>query len=368
MMRLAGTLRAKLVISHLAVVVISITVLVVAGRQLGSAFVSSHLHSMGQMMGGMAMGTTSQLEQGIDAAFDRALLWAAVLGALTAVIAAGYGATRLLRPLDEVRRVARRLATGSYGERVTVPEDEELAALAGDVNALAEALEATEARRLRLISEVAHELRTPVATLTGYLEGLLDGVFQADPETLAASINEARRLERIAEDLSALSRAEEGRIELRLQSADLGELATAVANRLRPQFEDKPVELVVESGPPLPVTVDRDRVFQVLTNVLGNALTYTPAGGRVTVHPARTAGAGQIDVTDTGRGLTAEQTDLVFDRFYRADRSTRGTGIGLTIARSLARLHGGDLTASSAGLERGSTFVLSIPLDSDRSG
>jgi histidine kinase len=359
-----GTLRARLLLSHLAIVVISIAVLVVAGRQLGSAFVDDHLRSMGQMMSGMGAGNAGRLEEGIDAAFNRALLWAALLGAVAALAAAGYGAARLLRPLDEVRRVARRLASGSYGERVAAPREEELAALAGDVNALAEALEETEQRRLRLISEVAHELRTPVATLKGYLEGLLDGVFQPDPETLAASIHEARRLERLAEDLSALSRAEEGRVELRLGPADLAELATEVAGRLRPQFEDQQVELTAEPGPTLPVTVDRDRITQVLTNLIGNALSYTPTGGRVTVNATRSGDTAQVTVTDTGRGLTAEQTHLVFDRFYRADRSTRGTGIGLTIARSLARLHGGDVTASSPGPDQGSTFLLTVPLTS----
>jgi len=362
MKRLTGTLRARLVLSHLAVVVISIGVLVVAGRQLGSAFVSSHLHSMGQMMGGMDMVDTAQLEQGIDSAFDQALLWAALLGALAALAAASYGAVRLLRPLDDVRQVARRLATGSYGERAAVPQEAELAGLAGDVNALAQALEATEQRRLRLISEVAHELRTPVATLKGYLEGLLDGVFEPDPETLAASIREARRLERLADDLGALSRAEEGAVDLRLETVDLTRLAVDVANRLRPQFDDQQVTLTVEPGPSLPVSVDTDRITQVLTNLIGNALTYTPTGGHVTVRSARAGHIADVTVTDTGRGLTDEQARLVFDRFYRTDRSTRGTGIGLTIARSLARLHGGDVTASSPGLGQGSTFRLTLPV------
>lgn len=362
MKRFTGTLRARLILSHLAVVIISIGVLVVAGRQLGSTFVNAHLHSMGQMMGGMSMVDTTQLEQGIDTAFNQALLWAALLGAVASLGAASYGAIRLLRPLDDVRRVARRLATGSYAERVAVPREAELADLAGDVNSLAAALEATEQRRLRLISEVAHELRTPVATLKGYLEGLLDGVFAPDPETLAASIREARRLERLADDLGALSRAEEGAVDLQLESAELTRLTTDVADRLRPQFDDQQVTLTVESGPALPVSVDNDRITQVLTNLIGNALAYTPTGGHVTVRSTRNGHFAEVAVTDTGRGLTDEQTRLVFDRFYRADRSTRGTGIGLTIARSLARLHNGDVVASSPGPGQGSTFTLSLPL------
>jgi signal transduction histidine kinase len=260
--------------------------------------------------------------------------------------------------------VARRLATGSYHERVPIPEEEELAAVASDVNALAQALEETEQRRLQLISEVAHELRTPVATLRGYLEGLLDGVFEPDPETLAAGIRETARLERLAGDLSALSRAEEGGEDLRAEPLDLGQLAKEVARRLSPQFDDKGVALDVETGPPLRVVADRDRTAQVLTNLVGNALAYTPAAGRVSIRPFLEAGVAQVEVSDTGKGLTAEQASLVFDRFYRVDRAAGpGTGIGLTIARSLARLQGGDIAVSSGGPDMGSTFVLSLPIE-----
>jgi histidine kinase len=364
MKRYFGSLRARLLLSHLAVVAVGMAILLLAGRRLGSVFVDDHLRSMAGMMGSMGMDGATQLEEGIDSAFSRALLWAAVMSGGAATAAAAYAAYRVLRPLDQVRRVARRLATGSYHERVPIPEEEELAAVAGDVNALAQALEETEQRRLQLIAEVAHELRTPVTTLKGYLEGLLDGVFEADPETLASGIHETNRLERLADDLSALSRAEEGRVDLRPEPLDLGRLAQQVAERLRPQFDDKQVTLDLEPGPSLPLLADRDRTAQVLTNLIGNALAYTPAGGRVSIRPAREAGMAQIAVSDTGKGLTSDQEALVFDRFYRADRSAgSGSGIGLTIARSLARQQGGDITGSSPGPGLGSTFRLSLPGD-----
>lgn len=349
--------------SHLAVVAIGVTVSVVAGRSLGSLFVDDHLRSMGHMMAGMAPGESLRLEEGITAAFNRALLWAAAAGVVTAMAAAAFAAVRVLRPLEQVRRVARRLATGSYHERVMVPEEKELAGLATDINALAQALEDTELRRLRLISEVAHELRSPVATLKGYLEGILDGVFEADTETLAAAAREAERMERLAADLSAVSRAEEGGIELRLETIDLAQVVAEVTERLRPQFDDQDVELRLEPGPKLSVTIDRDRIAQVLTNLIGNALSYTPGGGRVVVQIQKRDGLAQVTVTDTGRGLSTDHLTMVFERFYRVDRSaTGGTGIGLNIARSLARSHGGDVTASSPGLGKGSTFALTIPL------
>lgn len=151
-------------------------------------------------------------------------------------------------------------------------------------------------------------------------------------------------------------------MELRLEETDLGEVAAEVADRLRPQYDDQQVELVVEPGPPLPVLADRDRIAQVFTNLIGNALTYTPSGGEVVVRPEKVADQARVAVIDTGRGLTADQLEMVFERFYRADRSVAGgTGIGLTIARSLARLHGGDLSASSPGTGRGATFTLTLP-------
>ena len=367
MRRPFATLRTRLLVSHLAVVGVGVVVLLVAGRSLGDVFIHDHLRSMSHMTGGMATVEGRHLEEGITAAFNRALLLATVIGGATAVAASTFAALRLLRPLEEVRRVARRLAGGSFHERVPIPEEEELAALASDVNELAAALEETEQRRLRLVSEVAHELRTPVATLRGYLEGLLDEVFEPDAETLAAAIGEARRMERLADDLSALSRAEEGRIDLYLEEVDLAQLARGVAERLRPQFDDQDVQLEVDLGVRLPVTVDRDRFAQILTNLVGNALTYTPSGGRVRIAATRGTDIARVEVTDTGRGLTSEQLDLVFDRFYRADRSAAGgTGIGLTIARSLARLHGGDVTAGSPGPGRGSTFILTIPAGGSR--
>lgn len=349
--------------SHLAVVLVGVVVLVIAGRRLGNVFVDDHLQSMERIMGGLVANDAFELEAGITTAFDRALVWAGTLSAAGAALAATFAATRLLKPLENVRRVTQLLASGSYHERVPLPHEEELAALAADVNALGAALEETESRRLRLIAEVAHELRTPIATLKGYLEGLLDGVFQADDETIAAAVREAARMERLADDLTALSRVQEGRFELQLEMVNLNDIATDVTERLRPQYEDQGVDLVVELGPPISLQVDRDRIQQVLTNLVGNSLSYTPTGGVVAVSSAKRDGVARITVSDTGRGLSNDQLEMVFERFYRVDRGAAGgTGIGLTIARSLARAHGGDVTAFSKGPGGGSSFVLTLPV------
>ncbi len=366
MTRIGSTLKAKLLWSHMVVVGVGVVVVVVAGRQLGDTFVNSHLQTMTPMMHGQVDGMDiEQFEDGVRSSFNRALIWAAVLSAASAVIVATFAARRLLAPIEDIRAMTHRIASGSYHERIQLPRETELAALAADVNALAASLGTTEQRRSRLIGEVAHELRTPVATLKGYLEGLLDGVFEPDEEILSAAIGEATRLERLAADLSSLSRAEEQRVDLNPAPLDVRDVIGQVGARLRSQYDDNDVDLSIAASPMLPVVADADRIAQILTNVIGNALAHTPSGGHVTVSATSRGDQIVVEVADDGRGLAAEQLEVVFERFYRADRSAPGgSGIGLTIARNLARRHGGDLTAASDGLGHGATFILTLPAES----
>ena len=309
----------------------------------------------------------------MHAAFASALNTALIVGVMAGVVAAALVAAfvtrRLLRPLEAIRLATRQIAAGRYEASVPLPSEPELAELAGDVNSLARALAETETRRTRLLGEVAHEMRTPLTSLDGYVEGMIDGVFAPDPHTLASLSAEIRRLHRLADDLSSLSRAEERGLELDLADTDLAALARRATTRLAPQFSDAQLTLSVEADTAVPVHVDPDRVTQVITNLLGNALLATPAGGTVTLAVSRNGGHGEVIVSDTGIGLAPADTERVFERFYRAPGNTRrseGSGIGLTIARGLARAHGGDVTATSAGRGRGATFVLSLPLATSR--
>ena len=293
---------------------------------------------------------------------DSSLLIALAVSLGAAAIVSTLVARRIVRPVHEVRDATRRLANGHYDERVAEPGERELAELARDVNRLAVELETIERRRARLVSEVAHEMRTPLTTIEGYVEGMLDGIFEPTEEVLVAIGEETSRLQRLASDLS---RAEEGAVALHVRVVDLGDLAATSAERLRPQFDEKGVTLAVRGGPPLPVEVDPDRVAQVLTNLFGNALTYTPTGGRVEVQASRDHERARIAVSDTGIGLSPDDLELVFDRFYRVqgpDRPAGGSGIGLTIARGLARAHHGDIEAASPGVEAGSCFTLVLPI------
>jgi histidine kinase len=207
-------------------------------------------------------------------------------------------------------------------------------------------------------------MRTPLTTIDGYVEGILDGVFEPTEEVLTAISEESGRLSRLAADLAALSRADEGALDLELRPVDLTQVARRVADRLRPQFDSKGVHLDLALDAPLPVHADEQRTSQILTNLLGNALTYTEPGGQVTVTACDRDQKARIEVTDTGIGIAPQDLSHVFDRFFRApglQRPAGGSGIGLTIARSLARAQSGDVRASSPGPGQGSTFELELP-------
>ena len=365
------TLPWRLFISYAVVIAIGAAVAYVTVRLLAPTFFDHEMTMLGGDHMGMGSGPGGQggpaasVQSAFSSALTAALLFGTLASVVAAALAAGFVTQRLLRPLNAVRVATRLIAAGHYQASVPVPHEPELAALAGDVNTLAAKLADTETRRTRLLGEVAHEMRTPLTALEGYVEGLIDGVFAPEPEILGAASDELRRLRRLADDLSALSRAEEQRLDLHLASTDLADLARQAASRLAPQFSDSNVALTVEASGALPVRADPDRITQVLTNIIGNALTATPAGGSVSVRTSAQGHSAQAVVADTGIGLAARDLERVFERFYRVPgqpRRSSGSGIGLTIARGIARAHGGDVTVASAGPGHGATFTLTLPL------
>lgn len=322
----------------------------------------------GRTTGGQGQGFL--LKQQFADAVDSALLIGTVVGVLAAALFGILAARRLLRPLDAVRATTREIAAGRYDVRVAVPSAAELAALASDVNTLGATLAETEARRVRLLGEVAHELRTPLTVIDGSVEGMIDGVVATGPEELGRLADEVRRLRRLADDLSTLSRAEEGRLSVTAVPVDVRAVVSAAAERLRPQAADAGLTLEVVGGDPVQVDADPDRIAQVVTNLVGNAIRATQPGGVVTVSVSGAGkdadGRASISVADTGEGLDADDCRRVFERFYRVPGRRGGpdggSGIGLTIARQIMRAHGGDLTASSDGRGRGATFVATLPV------
>lgn len=270
---------------------------------------------------------------------------------------------RMARPIDQLSRTARRLADGHYEERVVPTGEPVLVALATDVNTLAESLETNEQRRRELVDDLTHELRNPIATVSGFIEGMQDGVIEPDAATLAEMAEEVSRLDRLTADLALLSRLDEGVLQVDTEPLDLGESCRKAAARITPSFESCGVVLVVAPGPAATVEADPDRLAEILMNVLANALRYTPEGGVVEVSWGTRGDRGWCAVTDTGRGLSSDELERVFHRFARGQSAvgTTGSGLGLSIARGLARRQGGDLVASSAGPGLGATFTVELP-------
>ena len=373
-MRMRSPLR--LFLSYCVVAVLGVVVAYLTVLLLAPALFDHQVGMMNRTGMGMGMGVGAATQADVHDAFRSALNTALLVGLLSsvaaAVVVAWFVTRRLLRPLNAVRSATRQIAVGRYEVSVPLPSEPELAALASDVNTLAGALADTESRRTRLLGEVAHELRTPLTALDGYVEGLIDGVFPPSPEVFASLSEELRRLHRLANDLSSLSRVQERGVDLHFVDADLADLARRAATRLAPQFDDAQVTLVVNADAAMAVYADPDRITQVLNNLLGNALLATPAGGAVTVTARPTTRGGEVVVTDTGVGLSGPDVKRVFERFYRAPgqpRRSAGSGIGLTIARGIARGHGGEVTASSAGAGQGASFTVVLPLRTpNRSG
>jgi len=292
----------------------------------------------------------------------------ALLIALTCALAVTwYLTTRLQRPLSDLTEAADHMSAGQYATRVRIGDaGPELNSLGEAFNAMAERLESVEETRRRLLSDLAHEMRTPISTLGAYLDGLEDGVVDWGSDAAEVMRHQAERLSRLAEDINDVSRAEEGRLDLRPVPQPTAEVLRAAAQSNHAAFTEKGVALEVhEPDPALQVSVDPERFAQVLANLLNNARRHTPTGGTVTLAATRLADGVAFTVTDTGDGIPADQLPHVFERFYRGDqardRERQGSGIGLTISRAIVTAHGGTLTASSPGLGGGSTFTALVP-------
>jgi histidine kinase len=300
-------------------------------------------------------------------AINEVLAVAAAAALVSAVLVSSFVTRRIVQPIQELQAASRRIADGRYDERVQVVGEDELAGLAQSFNQMVQQLAQTEDRRRQLIGDVAHELRTPLSSIKSVLEGLQDGVLPAEPATFLNLQREVSRLQRLVHDLEELSKAEAGQIELEREATDPATFVQTAVERLAHQFEDKGVQLHTELPLDLPpVQVDLTRMTQVMLNLLGNALQYTPRGGQVTVRAWANENEVHISVQDTGIGLTSEHLRHVFERFYRVDKSRSrvggGSGIGLTIALHLVEAHHGRLTAVSPGPDQGSTFTITLPI------
>jgi signal transduction histidine kinase len=298
---------------------------------------------------------------------NRAALLAGLVAGGLALLLALLLAYGLLRPVRELTSAAHRLAQGDLSQRVPVRGDDELAELGRTFNQMAASLQAAEESRRAMTADIAHELRTPIAVQRANLEALQDGVYPPTPDNLQPILEQNLLLTRLVDDLRTLALADAGQLTLERQPVDFPPLIQRILDRFQPQASAQDVSLVFTSPPDSwpPLNLDPQRIEQILTNLLSNALRYTPAGGQISLALRRTSQGIELAVCDSGPGIPADALEHVFERFYRADKSRArlegGSGLGLAIARQLARAHGGDLTAANhpAG---GAVFTLSLPL------
>jgi histidine kinase len=369
------SLGVKVFVSYLIVIAIGIVVLIGSANFVAPRQFARRLQGLEAPLGpggGMGQrGGAGPPASNLERLYRYGLINALWVSGLAAILAAGaaslFVTRRIMRPVQALAAASERVADGHYSERVPVHGRDELGALAGSFNTMAAALEQTEARRRVLLADVAHELRTPLSGIKGYMEGLTDGVLPAEPEVFNRISSDVDRLQRLVNDLEELSRLDAGVLTLRRQPVEPSALVDAIAHRLRSQAEGKGLTLRTMVGDSLPpLDIDADRMQQVLINLVGNAIQYTNPPGAVTVSAHADGPWVRIDVTDTGVGIAATDLPHVFDRFFRVDRSRAraggGSGLGLTIARYLVEAHGGRIWASSPGPGQGSTFSFTLPI------
>ena len=309
----------------------------------------------------------------IEMAYRDASFLALGLGLLISVTAAAavtwFFTRRLRRPLADLTHAARELSRGHYSTRVpAIDSGTELETLAAAFNHMAAQLEGIEDTRRRMLADLAHELRTPITTLAAYHDGLHDGITHLGPHSQIALAEQTDRLARLAQDIDEVSTAEEGRLSLAIDHMPVTDVLWNAAEGIRERYRDKGVNLVVQpdGAAGLNVMADQQRIGQVMTNLLTNALRHTPSGGTVTVSAERHGDEVDITVKDNGHGISSKHLPHLFERFYRADtartRGQSGSGIGLTISKAIIDAHHGTIRAESPGPGHGATFTITLPL------
>ena len=332
-------------------------------RRIAAFFIFASLWIAGLIaIGGWLAGRASSADRAPFPFFFP--LWPVAIVVLLFVVGSAFGGRQLRRlaePVGDLIDALGRVAAGDHTARVRETGPREVRELAAAFNGMVQRLGDAEAQRRRLLADVTHELRTPLTVVQAQLEGIVDGVYPADAAHLEPLLDQTRVLSRLIDDLRTLSLAEAGALTLHRETTDLGALIEDAVLPFRAQASSAGTHLVLDLAPDLPeLDVDAIRIQEVLTNLVGNALRFTPTGGRVTVRAAREGRGVAVEVADTGAGIPADALPHVFDRFWKSPGS-RGSGLGLAIAKGLVAAHGGEIEASSRGPARGTTVRFTLP-------
>ncbi|WP_309126529.1 HAMP domain-containing sensor histidine kinase [Kocuria sp.] len=360
-----GPLTVRLMLAQISVLLAGLAIVLLTAVLAGPTMFYDELIDAGHVEEATGLG----LEHLEDALRPVSLI-ALGVGAVPALCIAGllsfYLYRTIGRSLASFTAAARQVAAGHYDVRIpSAGLGPEFDSLAASFNDMAAKLNAVDATRRQMLADLAHEMRTPLANLKGHLEGIEDGVVPLDERTTGILHAQITRLERLARDIRALTRAEEGLLRLQPTTVDMAHLAQQAVAAVEPLAAQKNITVAAAGVTAAPAVLDGERMGQVLGNLIENALRHTPPRGRVTVHTDLDPVSVTVTVTDTGDGIAAEALPHVFQRFYRAEAGREsdhgGSGLGLAISKALVEAQGGTLEATSPGRGQGAAFRVRLP-------
>ena len=292
------------------------------------------------------------------------LVQAGVAGFVCAIVLAALISRNIALPLQRVAGAATAVARGDYSARAPVSGPPEARSLAESFNRMTSQVLASNIAQRDFLSNVSHDLKTPLTSIQGYAQAIIDGAVDDKAQAAQIIYEEAGRLNRMVVELTDLERLQAGKLSMASEPIDMAQLCAGVAQSLAVVAETRQIQLESALEPAPIVSGDGDRLAQVLTNLISNALKYTPAGGSVRVTLKRSGAGALVSIRDSGIGIPREELSRVFERFYQVDKARgpqRGTGLGLAIAREIVEAHGGRITAESRGLDRGAEFRIWLP-------
>ena len=369
--QLAGMSGERIVLANALGVVVGDSDGKLIGKTAGSNSNSKIVNTSGETIGYLYFDPLITAETNTTdylGSVTRSVWVGAVIAVAIALFAALLLSRQILHPIEELTKAVRKMQNGDLSARVGVAARDEVGQLGDSFNAMADSLAKQEQLRKNMVSDVAHELRTPLSNIRGYLEAAQDGVIETGPDLVNTLYDEAVLLNRLIDDLQELAQAEAGHLSLELVPLNLGEVIQMTIDAMFPHGQNLDLDILCDIPPDLPtVTADSQRIRQVLGNLINNALDYTPASGNISIQARIEGDFVRIAVKDTGTGIAPEHLPFIFERFYRPDpsrtRSTGGSGLGLAIVKQLVQAQGGRVGVESI-MDSGSTFYFTLPVGS----
>lgn len=292
------------------------------------------------------------------------ILRSACISGIAAFLFAIFISRSIVRPLQALAKSAQEVAKGQFDSQVPETGPSELRQVATAFNRMTGEVRSTQEAQREFLANVSHDLKTPLTSIQGYSQAIMDGAAKNPAEAAAVIHDEAERLNRMVTELTDLARLQAGRLSMKMTAIDVSQIAEAIAQRLAIVAAKKKISIRTETSPMPQIAGDGDRLVQVFTNLIGNAIKYTPNGGQILVSTGIVLGGVEIVVKDNGIGIPPEDLPRIFERFYQVDKSrgpSRGTGLGLAITHEIVLAHGGKISIESAGVNQGTTVRVWLP-------